>query len=926
MLTETQIYSLVNEVMRLECSQNLDLTLIPNGITFNQAKHKWTIRFESNHIRQPWLIEVDSKNKVNVRWTTPNRTEASSELAVRIDPSTEMISLEPAGKEKLTEIIYQSGNNLATIIQIIIVQTRLTHDEHNKNYFDIYPDIEDYINPKTYQVDAYVKEKGGQLLSMDALGSIDASTDTFRQPLSSITHADIDIYGRNVNAPSKLDPLYHLMVNNGTLTITRYTKEQDPPNTVSSDPTVADDETAADLTRPKARLSNHSCHIDLSKSGKNASDLIDEVTKAIDNEVTIDDNLHNSASFTSGSNLAIIGYMDTIKKYKYPIQSADKMGKIRETSAYGIDDFMTTYRTSNLDVRIAINADNTVTKRGDTTTEGSVTITYSAVPFGTIAVLHIKPATKEIVRPENLKDAHNLFIIPKDSIVQVEFMTGHISNSGANEMTTFNDWQIFDAFMMIRSLIALCGAISDIDAVVKTYANTMKKSRKTLRDDMMAYVTTDIRIEPKAFPQADVNIKCRSNTEAAMALQLGFARSSDKVMSIKCSIITDPTQKRGSSSELYNTSINPDKTLYNEGLAINQLSIEKAKRNTELRKQGKTMSDEEVAQFAKRNLAAKSRIGGQIADYTFNDISVNASSMMSTDDHPSTTLTKLSRFNPSSVMGKLLLNVKKAINKTFGENFVGSDSRHHSEWGLYFSDIIYATNKKIRLLNGKGDYELVTVLCSFDINDGHAGTFSTVNLVKGPAVFCEIDGVPRRVDPLLSDGTLSEPFLTWYLGTMFSSNAAATEMMRAIDHGYGDQFKQFLPYLNSTGKPSVTANHWNDETNDLVQQSTGYNHDNGKRIEDMSDEEKQAVINLRQERERKAHEPIPIKKSSATNPDMTDDDFQEMLDLMNGNITVDPRFKRKADDQTEVKPAPKPAPKPQPEQETEIEDPSDFDI
>jgi hypothetical protein len=277
-------------------------------------------------------------------------------------------------------------------------------------------------------------------------------------------------------------------------------------------------------------------------------------------------------------------------------------------------------------------------------------------------------------------------------------------------------------------------------------------------------------------------------------------------------------------------------------------------------------------------------------------------------------------------MGKLLMNVKKAINKTFGENFVGPDSRHHSEWGLYFSDIITATNKKIRLLNGKGDYELVTVLCSFDINDGHAGTFSAVNLVKGPAVFCEIDSVPRRVDPLLSDGTLSEPFLTWYLGTMFSSNYAATKMMRAIDHGYGYQFKQFLPYLNSTGKPSGTANHWNDDTNDLVQQSTGYNHDNGKRIEDMSDEEKQTVIKLRQERERKAHEPIPIKKSSATNPDMTDDDFQEMLDLMNGNITVDPRFKRKSDDQTEVKAAPKPAPKPQPEQETEIEDPSDFDI
>lgn len=406
---------------------------------------------------------------------------------------------------------------------------------------------------------------------------------------------------------------------------------------------------------------------------------------------------------------AVVAFMDKLKAMpKVTIINAN--GKNTVTDAmivgYGIDDFYDCYPLSNLNLHIGIS--HSAVRR--------ICISYSAPMIGTIAELYFDADVNKVKDSSNLGSTsetgehNNYFAIDKHGMSIVRY------NTGTGDMAVIKDLNINEAFSIVRDVVSLSACVSDIAKVTEYNTALIMRSEKMSTDFAMATVMSRVLVKEHTPTIASATIHSRTNNSA---------------YTIKCTIEGNSTDHKLVCSLNDGSRVAYDRSkpngIYDQCMAY----INGDTRNT----LGKVISDIIRSYFSANVM--HDRRGRNLSD----------------EDNQQTKVYNALKFQSTSELGGLLLDVRDALISTFGPGVIGTPDAPSK-----FSSKMNTSKYNYNVSNSDNK----PVVAEFNVANGGGGMFIAKYDSNGePRVYCGFSNKYRIVS--ISNGKLSDGFLKWYL-------------------------------------------------------------------------------------------------------------------------------------------------------------------
>ena len=662
------------------------------------------------------------------------------------------MNIDSTSMEWIKSVVAKSTQTVFSVIQELLFAASAYAVEKSDDYYSVYPNAKDFDRPTGMSVWIKIGHNSAVPLRV-AEQSEELSTN-----LADTNKLDLDIIGESVqrehsgnndktNAYSTFVPLFKLVISNGILAITRYTKKQIIV-TKSSDGKPEYNET-------NAKLSHTSAKIDISSiSNDYTSDfsLSNQILKAF-SDFTVDDSLTAKSSFDANSSLtspkAVLGWSSSLHSREvagsvvisHPTSSANIFRDAKVPIGYCIDEFYNTYQ-SNFHVNITITRDSA----------HSIKISYGGGrQFGVIAELLINADPKAILDPKDLNSDDNLFIVMRSEPVVVRCNVGH---GETKEVST----NIADAMRIIRQMVDIFSCIADVSTLSLYSASQSLRHMRTKFDDYNALVSYQIflsQLDRDSLLTVKTQVECTilvysltATNKIKIHVTVGRSRTSNSY-ALLCNMINATTNENIEGKQysgIYNTSAG----------------------TASISSQGKAWMDEFKAT---KKLSAPSNLGAVIALSVLTQMNqhvmANKNGEVIDHDEALQKMIKLARVSTATDLGRMAMAVQQAFFNTFNANGVTvigtADNPSVFDWNFsIFSQI----SKPVTGTDGKQNY--VPQSISFNINMGYGGTISIMRNSKheaeahcgfrGNQHYCIIDIDPQSEHPMLTD-----EFLKWYL-------------------------------------------------------------------------------------------------------------------------------------------------------------------
>lgn len=538
---------------------------------------------------------------------------------------------------------------------------------------------------------------------------------TLNQPLSKVNHLTVDLVSYETG---EMVPLYHIIFENDAIAIARYL------NTGSTHRLS----THADRVSTKDSLTADDS--DETSIYSKINDLVEGWSIA-ENDRTIVDRETTDKQVTEKHRIAL-GYVGILQQRSIPIKSADNT--IASDSAilqsepiigYGIDDFYDVYPLDSLKVRV------TVTR----STKKRFCISYSCPMMGTIAAIYVDGDVNYIA-DQNKVTKNDLIVLSGD-----DTRTAILSyNSGRGGTETIDRINIERALVIVRELVSLSAVACDIEQSVKYFTNDIYKSAKLPLDNIYTSTSYYFTVLPEYDSELHVNIISQT-TSMTIPVACFIERSGSEVK-ISCQIANKKAY-RMSNNSIFKQSLSYD--------------------GTEIHNLGQLLAAEIVHVCT-----------GSVDNPLPHNLKKNVI------QHKENTLAKTAkvlRFQSSSPVGSLLLDVRDAFVNTFGPGVFGYGPDHKSNFDskMNFGDFYYNITT---LKDGK--QVPIEAECSI-YGDGYLATGGgriTTKYKDDHKVHAECSFNNHWVEIELDGDRLSPEFLEWYLGA--SGNQVTSTIYRAI--------------------------------------------------------------------------------------------------------------------------------------------------